>query len=169
MHRLTPCAEARSWARFWERPKHALFPQSHGLSGLNVYRKVLPELSRSSGGFRCGGIAMSTQDAESAKFGGKRAPCWPVTPVAGIKLQDLSLPPSARCWKPDGSRADRVFGRHRMAVPLWTAPCSTRRRSSTVSPVIWRCKHGKQRPGILPVPVWRKVSSQISQRKPDLS
>ena len=31
-----------------------------------------------------------------------------------------------------------------------------------------RCKHGKQRPGILPVLVWRKVSSQISQRKPDL-
>ena len=31
-----------------------------------------------------------------------------------------------------------------MAAPLWTAPCLTRRRSSTVSPVIWR--------GILPVP-----------------
>ena len=61
---------------------------------------------------------MSTQDAESAKFGGKRPPCWPATPVAGIKLQDLSLPPSARCWKPDGSRAHQVFGRHRMAVPL---------------------------------------------------
>ena len=52
---------------------------------------------------------MSTQDAESAKFGGKRPPCWPVTPVAGIKLQDLSLPPSARCWKPDGSRAHKGF------------------------------------------------------------
>ena len=53
--------------------------------------------------------------------------------------------------------------------PLWTAPCLTRRRSSTVSPVTWRCKHGKQRPGILPVPVWREVSSQISPRKPGLS
>ena len=52
---------------------------------------------------------MSTQDAESAKFGGKRPPCWPVTPVAGIKLQDLSLPPSARRWKPHGSRAHRFF------------------------------------------------------------
>ena len=61
---------------------------------------------------------MSTQDAASADFGGTRPPCWPVTPVAGIRPQDLSLPPSARCWKPDGSRAHRVFGRHRMAVPL---------------------------------------------------
>ena len=102
-------------------------------------RKLLPELSRSASGFRCGEIAMPTQDAESAKFGGKRPPCWPATTVAGIKLQDLSLPPSARCWKPDGSRAHRVFGRHRMAVPLWTALCSTRRSSLTVSPVIWRC------------------------------
>ena len=37
----------------------------------------------------------------------------------------------------------------------------TRRRSSTVSPVTWRCKHGKLQPGILPVPVWKKASSQI--------
>ena len=99
----------------------------------------------------------------------KKAPCWPVTPVAGIKLQDLSPPPSALFWKPDGNRAHRVFGRHWMAVPLWMALCSTRRRLLTVFPVKWRCKHGKQRPDILPVPVWRKVSSQISQRKPDLS
>ena len=67
------------------------------------------------------------------------------------------------------SRAHQVFGSHRMAAPLWTAPCLTRRRSSTVSPVTWRCKHGKQRPGILPVPVWREVSSQISPRKLGLS
>ena len=64
---------------------------------------------------------MSTQDAESADFGGKRPPCWPEIPVAGIRLRDLSLPPFARCWKPDGSRAHRVFGSHRMAAPLWTA------------------------------------------------
>ena len=30
-----------------------------------------------------------------------------------------------------------------MAAPLWTAPCLTRRRSSTVSPGVWKCKHGK--------------------------
>ena len=53
---------------------------------------------------------MSTQDAESADFGGKRPPCWPEIPVAGIRPRDLSLPPSARCWKPDGSRAHWVFG-----------------------------------------------------------
>ena len=52
---------------------------------------------------------MSTQDAESADFGGKRPPCWPEIPVAGIRLRDLSLPPFARCWKPDESRAHRVF------------------------------------------------------------
>ena len=103
------------------------------------------------------------------RFWRKKAPCWPEIPVAGIRLRDLSLPPSARCWKPVGSRAHRVLGSHGMAAPLWTAPCLTRRRPSTVSPVIWRCKHGKQPPGILPVPVWRKVSSQISPRKPDLS
>ena len=60
---------------------------------------------------------MLTRDAESADFGGKRHPCWPEIPVAGIRLRDLSLPPFARCWKPDGSRAHQVFGSHRMAAP----------------------------------------------------
>ena len=41
-------------------------------------------------------------------------------------------------------------------MPLWMALCSTRRRLSTVSPVKWRCKHGKQRPHIFPVPVLEK-------------
>ena len=103
------------------------------------------------------------------RFWRKKATMLARNPVAGIRLRDLSLPPSARCWKPDGSRAHQVFGSHPMAAPLWTAPCLTRRRSSTVSPVTWRRKHGRQRPSILPVPVWRKVSSQISPRKPDLS
>ena len=76
-----------------------------------------------------------TRDAESADFGGKSSLCWPEIPVAGIRPRDLSLPPVARCRKPDGSRAHQVFGSHRMEAPLWTAPCSTRRRSSTVSPV----------------------------------
>ena len=98
----------------------------------------------------------NVRDAESADFGGKKAPCWPEIPVAGIRLRDPSLPPFAPCWKPNGSRAHQVFGSHWMAAPLWTAPCLTRHRSSTVSPVTWRCKHGKQRPGILPVPVLEK-------------
>ena len=57
---------------------------------------------------------MSLQDAESANFGGKRLPCWPEIPVAGIRLRDLSLPPFARCveagWKPSSP------------APLWTVP-----------------------------------------------
>ena len=61
---------------------------------------------------------MLTRDAESADFGGKRPPCWLEIPVAGIMLRDLSPPPFARCWKPDGSRAHQVFGSHRMAAPL---------------------------------------------------
>ena len=46
---------------------------------------------------------MSTQDEE------KGSPCWPEIPVAGIRPRDLSLPPFARCWKPDGSRAHQGF------------------------------------------------------------
>ena len=47
---------------------------------------------------------MLTRDAESADFGGKRPPCWPEIPVAGIRLRDLSLPPFAldmemQTWK----------------------------------------------------------------------
>ena len=35
-------------------------------------KKMLPGLSKSASGFQCGEIVMSTQDAESADFGGKR-------------------------------------------------------------------------------------------------
>ena len=52
---------------------------------------------------------MLTRDAESADLGGKRPPCWLEIPVAAIRLRDLSPPPFARCWKPDGSRAHQVF------------------------------------------------------------
>ena len=174
--RHSPCSNLRSHSagsiqrtRFWERPKHVPSPQSHGSSESSEYHRSLLGLSRLASGSQCGEIVMLTRDAESADFGGKRPPCWLEIPVVGIRLRDLSPPPFARCWKPDGSRAHQVFGSHRMAAPLWKAPCLTRRRSSTVSPVTWRCKDGKQRPGILPVPVWREVSSQISPRKPGLS
>ena len=43
------------------------------------------------------------------RFWRKRPHAGQKSPVAGIRLRDLSLPPFARCWKPDGSRAHRVF------------------------------------------------------------
>ena len=128
-----------------------------------MYRKLLPGLSRSesgSSGFQCGENVMSTQDAESADFGGKRPPCRPEIPVAGIGLRDPSLPPFARCWKQDGSRAHRVFGSHRMAAPLWTAPCLTRRRSSTVSPVIRHSSSSGLEKGII-TDFAKKARSQL--------
>ena len=133
--------------------------------GSTCTTKLLPGLSRSASGFQCGEILRRHKTQDPQILEGKRHPCWSEIPVAGIKPRDLSLPPFARCWKPDGSRAHQVFGSHRMAAPLWTAPCLTRRRSSTVSPVTWRCKHGKLQPGTPPVPVWKKASSKILQRK----
>ena len=42
------------------------------------------------------------------------------------------------------------------------------RRSSTVSPGVWKCKHGKEQLGIRSVRAWRKVSSPILPRRPGL-
>ena len=43
----------------------------------------------------------------------------------------------ARCWRPAGSEAHQVSGKRQTPMPLLTAPCSTRRKSSTVSPVFF--------------------------------
>ena len=59
------------------------------------------------------------------------------------------------------TRAHQVSGKRQTLVLLWTALCSTRRRSSTVSPGIWKCKHGKERLGIRSVRVWSQ-EGQVS-------
>ena len=67
----------------------------------SVYHKLLPGLSRSASGFQCGEIAMSTQDAESAKFGGKRPPMLASNP---------------RRW----NQANRTYlGHHLLGVGSW--------------------------------------------------
>ena len=144
-------------------------------NGHTTYTCLQPQFkrkqsSRSSGGSTDENMTTLWMDVNMAMSHGfselnvhrKLLPEW-------SRLRDLSLPPSARCWKLDGSPSSPGFWQSPEGSATLDGASLTRRRSSTVSPVIWRCKHVKQRPGILPVPVWRKVSSQTSQRKPDLS
>ena len=67
-------------------------------------------------------------------------------------------------WKPS-----TVSGKRQVPTPFLTAHCSTKRRSSTVSLEMWKCKHGKERLGTRSVQVWRKVSLPILPRRPGLS
>ena len=69
----------------------------------------------------------------------KKAPILARNPRRWNQLQGQSLPPFAR-WRLAGSRAHQVSGKRQTPVPLWAALCSTRRKSSTVSPVTWKCK-----------------------------
>ena len=54
---------------FWERPKHAPSPQSHGFWSQACITNCCQ--SRSASGSQCGEIVTLTWDAESADFGGK--------------------------------------------------------------------------------------------------
>ena len=130
-----------------QKPKLALFPESHSFSVKGECRKLLPESSKSVSGSRCGRASMSTQGAEFVKVWKKKAPIWASDPDATTKLQVQSLPTFALCWRLARSEAHQVSGKRQTPMPLLTAPCSTKRRSSTVSPVIWKCKHGKARLG----------------------
>ena len=78
---------------------------------------------------------------------GKRLPLWQKTTEDGTKRQAQSLPPSVQYWKRAGSRAHQVSGKRQKPVLLWVGLCS-RRRSSKVSPRIWKRKCGKRRRGI---------------------
>ena len=88
-------------------------------------------------------ITMSTPGAEFVRSGGKRLPLWQKTPDAGTKRQDQCLPLFARFLKRAGSRAHQGSGKRQTPAPPWMALCSTRRRSPTTSPGIWKCKHGR--------------------------
>ena len=106
--------------------------------------------------------------AEFVRSGGSRLPFWQMTPNAGTKLPVQSLPLFARCWRLVGSQAHQVSGKRQTAMPLLTALCSTKCRSSTVSPVIWKCKYGKERLGTRSVQVWRRSLPMLPIR-PGLS
>ena len=134
-------------------------------SAKSVCRKLPPELIKSTSGSRCGEVSMSTPGAEFARSGGKRLPFWQETPDAGTKLLVQFPPPRARCWRRARSRAHQVSGKRQTPVLLWTALCSTRRRSSTVCPGKWKCKHVKEWLGIRPARVWRKVSLPTPPRR----
>ena len=109
--------------------KRAPFPRSHGSSAKNECHKLAPELNKSASGSQCGEVSMSTQGADFVRSGGRRLSIWQKTPDAGTKLQAQSLPPCARCWRRAGSRAHQGSGKRQTR-----RFCSTRRRSSTVSP-----------------------------------
>ena len=97
-----------------QKPKRALFPQSHGSSASSECHKLPPELNKSASGSQCGEVSMSTQGAEFVRSGGKRLPLWQKTPDTGTKPQaPISATNLLGCWRRVGSRAHQVF---------WQAP-----------------------------------------------
>ena len=89
-----------------------------------------------------------------------------------------ACPVSTVAWFFGAARDQRVDFDVRKKAPCWQTPDGSATLDGALFnkaqiidsfSSVWRCKHGKQRQGILPVPVWREVSSQISPGKPDLN
>ena len=155
------CA-ANRWKRIWKakRVNRLCKPNSEaqnltmtGIHLVQVYEHTAQGVSTARVNAMCRNLKMGTMVGRTQAcaistvawfFGERRVPqtaarvqqvsewIWQVTSDAGTKRQVQSLPFSARFWKRAGSQAHQVSGKGQTSVPLLTAFCSTRRRSSTV-------------------------------------